>query len=154
MAALIRSEERRKCTELKLQLVHFQILQYLSLCNKYSDTPVAITNYLGMTRGTISQSLILLEKNELIKKIQDQNDKRVIHIRLLKKGITTFNKAKPSKLYEKAANILDKNSARISGKEIFIKALTALQKANNSRSFGICSSCKNFTRQSTASFVN
>jgi DNA-binding MarR family transcriptional regulator len=152
MAALIRSEERRRCTELKLQLVHFQVLEYLSLCNKYSDTPAAITNYLGMTRGTVSQSLILLEKRELIKKTQDQADKRVFHIQLLKKGFNTLNKAKPTSLFKKAAIILEKNSTIIGGEEIFIKALTALQKANNSHSFGICSTCKNFTRKSTGFF--
>ena len=151
MAALIRSEERKRCTELKLQLVHFQVLEYLSLCNKYSDTPAAITNYLGMTRGTVSQTLILLEKRELIEKKQDQSDKRVFHVQLLKKGFNILNKAKPTDLLKKAAKIL-KNSSISGGEEIFIEALIALQKANNSHSFGICSSCKNFTRQSTGFF--
>ena len=152
MAALIRSEERRRCTELKLQLVHFQVLEYLSLCNKYSDTPAAITNYLGMTRGTVSQSLILLEKRELIEKRQDQIDKRVFHIQLLEKGVNTLNKAKPTNLFEKAALILLNNSSIQGGEEIFIEALTALQKANNSHSFGICRTCKNFTRKPTGFF--
>ncbi len=62
MTTLIRSEERKKCTELGLQPVHFQVLNYLSRCNKYSNTPAAVANYLGMTRGTVSQSLIILEK--------------------------------------------------------------------------------------------
>lgn len=152
MAALIRSEERRRCTELKLQLVHFQVLEYLSLCNKYSDTPAAITSYLGMTRGTVSQTLILLEKKDLIEKKQDQVDKRVFHIQLLKKGFDSLNKAKPTDLFEKATKILEKNSSIINGKEIFIEALTALQKANNSQSFGICKTCKNFSKTSTGFF--
>ena len=50
MAALIRSEERKKCAEFGLQPVHLQVLDYLSRCNRYSDTPAALTNYLGMTR--------------------------------------------------------------------------------------------------------
>ena len=152
MAALIRSEERKRCTELKLQLVHFQVLEYLSLCNKYSDTPAAITNYLGMTRGTVSQSIILLEKRELIEKTQDQTDKRVFHIQLLKKGFKTLNKAKPTDLFKKASMILEKDSTISGGEEIFIEALAALQKANNSHSFGICRTCKNFTRKSTSFF--
>ncbi|WP_420831674.1 MarR family transcriptional regulator [Bathymodiolus japonicus methanotrophic gill symbiont] len=48
--------------------MHFQVLEYLSLCNKYSDTPAAIANYLGMTRGTVSQTLIIFEKRAYIKK--------------------------------------------------------------------------------------
>jgi len=152
MAALIRSEERKRCTELKIQLVHFQVLEYLSQCNKYSDTPAAITNYLGMTRGTVSQSLILLEKRELIDKRQDQIDKRVSHIQLLKKGFNTLNKAKPTGLFQKAAKILENQSSITGGEELFVKALTALQKANNSNSFGICRTCKNFTKISTGFF--
>ena len=154
MAALIRSEERKRCTKLKLQLVHFQILKYLSICNKYSDTPAAITNYLGMTRGTVSQSLILLEKRDFIKKKQDQTDKRIFHIQLLKKGRSTLIKAKPTDLFKKTATILEKNSSLMGGKEIFIEALTALQKANNSQSFGICKTCKNFTIKSTSFYCD
>lgn len=105
-----------------------------------------------MTRGTVSQSLILLEKRELIEKRQDQIDKRVFHIQLLKKGLNTLNKAKPTDLFKKAAVILEKNSSIIGGEEIFIEALIALQKANNSHSFGICKTCKNFTKISTGFF--
>ena len=152
IAALIRAEERRRCTDLKLQLVHFQVLEYLFLCNKYSDTPASITNYLGMTRGTVSQTLILLEKKELIEKKQDHNDKRVLHIQLLKKGLDILNKAKPTDLFKKATIILEKMPSLPGGEEIFIEALTALQKANHSHSFGICKTCKNFTKISTGFF--
>ena len=152
MAALIRSEERKKCTELKLQMVHFQILEYLSLCNKYSDTPAAVANYLGMTRGTVSQSLILLEKRNLITKFQGDTDKRVFHIQLLPKGLSTFQKARPTELFKKATAILEKESTIKGGEEIFVEALTALQKANNSHSFGMCRTCKNFSRKSSGFF--
>jgi len=147
MAALIRSEERKRCTELKLQLVHFQVLEYLSFCNKYSDTPAAIANYLGMTRGTVSQTLIFLEKRTFIKKNQDSSDKRVFHIQLLSKGLTILNKAKPTELFLRAARILQENSLIIDSEDIFIEALTALQKANDLHSFGVCKTCKNFTRK-------
>lgn len=147
MAALIRSEERKRCTELKLQLVHFQVLEYLSFCNKYSDTPAAIANYLGMTRGTVSQTLIILEKRAFIKKNRDTVDKRVFHIQLLAKGLNILKKAKPTELFQKAAAILQEDASKIESNEAFIAALTALQKANDSNSFGVCKTCKNFTRK-------
>ncbi len=150
MATVIRSEERKKCTELKLQMTHFQVLEYLSTCNKYSDTPAAIANYFGMTRGTVSQTLILLEKKALIKKTQDINDKRVYHIQLLPAGLNLYQKAKPSALFNKACEILDQDSS-ITGQdeEIFIQTLTALQKANNSYSFGVCKTCHNFSKKAS-----
>lgn len=152
MSALIRSEERKKCTELKLQMVHFQVLEYLSLCNKYSDTPAAIANYLGITRSTISQTLMILEKKEYISKSQDKRDKRVFHIQLVDSGIKILNKAKPTELFKQASLILETDSIFTANEGIFIKALTALQKANNSYSFGICSSCKNFSKSSSGFF--
>ncbi len=145
MAALIRTEERRKCTELGLQPVHFQLLNYLSRCNKYSDTPAATANFLGMTRGTVSQSIIILEKKGYIEKIPDQSDKRMVHLALLPKGRDILEEARPTQLFNKALSILHEKSSDLSGDQIIAQALTALQKANNSHSFGMCKTCKYFS---------
>lgn len=107
MAALIRSEERKKCTEFGLQTVHLQALDYLSRCNKYSDTPAALTNYLGMTRGTVSQTLLLLEKKGYIKKTTDTSDRRVIHLSLLPEGNNILTKARPCELFSQASSLLN-----------------------------------------------
>ncbi len=147
MAALIRSEERKKCTELGLQPVHLQVLDYLSRCNRFSDTPAAVTNYLGMTRGTVSQTLLLLEKNGFIKKIADANDRRMVHLSLLAAGDAILRQARPSELFEQAASIL-KQSDFNNHEEVFVKALSALQKANKSQSFGLCKTCQYFTSTS------
>jgi len=152
MAALIRSEERKRCTNLKLQMVHFQVLEYISSCNKYSDTPAAIANYLGITRGTVSQTLNILEKNAYIQKTQDKSDKRVFHIQLLEKGFNILQKAKPIELFEKASALLKNDLTTINKEDIFTKALTALQKANDSYSFGICKSCKHFSKTPSGFF--
>lgn len=146
MTMLIRSEERKRCTELGLQPVHFQVLNYLSRCNKYSDTPAAVANYLGMTRGTVSQSLILLEKKGYIGKIQDGRDKRVVHLRLLAEGADVLRQARPSQLFAGAVSILE-NGGSPPEANAFQQALTALQKANKSQSFGVCKTCRNFSRK-------
>lgn len=142
MSALIRSEERKKCTELGLQPVHLQVMDYLSRCNRYSDTPAALTNYLGMTRGTVSQTLQLLEKKGYIKKTTDSNDRRVVHLSLLEEGDALLTKARPADLYSLASTIFNENQNQ---DNVFVNALTALQKANKSQSFGLCKTCKYFT---------
>ncbi|MDQ7089532.1 MAG: MarR family transcriptional regulator [Methylococcales bacterium] len=152
MTTLIRSKERKRCTELKLQRVHFQIFKYLAHCNKYSDMPATIANYLGVTRGTMSQSLIVLEKKGFISKNQDEKDKRVFHIQLLDKGLAILKKATLIELFEKATFILEKNTSLVDVEILFVNALTALQKANNSFSFGVCNTCVNFQKQSTGFF--
>jgi DNA-binding MarR family transcriptional regulator len=145
MGALIRSEERKKCTLLGLQTVHLQALNYLSRCNKYSDTPAALTNYLGMTRGTVSNTLSLLEKKGYIKKTADVNDRRVVHLELLPEGQTILEQAKPAELFIKAAAMMEKKEDITDYATVFANTLTALQKANQTQSFGVCSTCHYFT---------
>lgn len=147
MTALIRSEERKKCTEVGLQPVHFQVLNYLSRANKYSNTPAAVANYLGMTRGTVSQSLIILEKKGFIEKIPDNNDKRVVHLHLLPEGVAVLKQARPSDLFDGATAILRNSDNPPSDANVFQQALTALQKANQSQSFGVCKTCRNFSEK-------
>lgn len=145
MSALIRSEERKKCTEFGLQSVHLQVLDYLSRCNKYSDTPAALTNYLGMTRGTVSQTLLLLEKKGYIKKTTDTVDRRVVHLSLLPEGKAILAKARPCELFNQASGLLQANELPRYD-ETLVTVLTALQKSNKSHSFGLCRTCKFFTR--------
>ena len=145
MVALIRSEERRKCTELGLQLVHLQVLDYVSRCNRYSDTPAPLANYLGMTRGTVSQTLLILERNGFIEKLTDTQDKRIIHLKLSPDGEAILAKARPANLFDDANAILSQNDF-LSHEDSFLNALLALQKANQSQSFGLCRTCNYFTK--------
>ena len=147
MGALIRSEKRRKCTELGLQPVHLQALDYLSRCNKYSDTPATLTSFLGMTKGTVSQTLLLLEKKGYLIKAGDTSDKRKVHLHLTAEGENILQQARPMELFGQAALTLDQNETIIDGK-IFVQVLTALQKANKSESFGVCKTCRYFTTTS------
>ncbi|QWF71722.1 winged helix-turn-helix transcriptional regulator [Methylomonas paludis] len=152
MTTLIRSEERKRCTELGLQVVHFQVLNYLARCNKYSNTPAALANYLGMTRGTVSQSLIILEKKGYISKTPDVSDKRVVHLALLPAGESILKLARPAQLFDNATSILRGAEISDSGANVFEQALTALQKANQSQSFGVCKTCRNFSAQNGGFF--
>lgn len=143
MSALIRSEERKRCSVFGLQLVHLQVLHYLSRCNRYSDVPAALSLYLGVTRGTISQTLLLLEKKGYIAKSTDKRDKRVVHLHLLPAGEEILGHAKPSDLLAEAQHILQQSHSSLDS-QIFLEALTALQKANQGHTFGLCKTCHYF----------
>jgi MarR family transcriptional regulator, negative regulator of the multidrug operon emrRAB len=144
MAALIRAEERKNCTEHGLQTVHLQVLDYLSRCNKYSDTPAALANYLGMTRGTVSQTVLLLTNKGYIKKTTDAVDRRVVHLSLLPEGENTLEKARSSDLFNRATGLLPDNCLD-EYDEVLVSLLRALQKSNQSHTFGQCKTCKFFT---------
>ncbi|EIC29768.1 transcriptional regulator [Methylomicrobium album BG8] len=150
MSALIRSEERKKCTELGLQPVHFQVLDYLSRCNRFSDSPAALTNYLGMTRGTVSQTLQLLEKKGYIKKKTDSNDRRMVHLSLLEEGEAVLSEARSTEFFRQASTFLNEDTTDT--EKVFSDTLVALQKAHKFQTFGLCKTCKYFTRQSDGFF--
>jgi DNA-binding MarR family transcriptional regulator len=69
-----------------LQVVHFEILHYLSICNRYSNTAQAISEYFGQTKGSISQSLKFLEEKAYISRTADPADKRYARLALTEKG--------------------------------------------------------------------
>ncbi len=116
-----------------LQLIHIEILEYLSMCNRYSDTTQTLSLYLGQTKGSISQSLKFLEEENFVKKTQDKTDKRVFHLSLMAKG---------------SAAIVDFHSAfsfKGQGAEhenLFKFHLFELQKKHGLKSFGVCATCK------------
>lgn len=59
-----------------LQPVQWEALRYLDKANRFSRTAAALTAYLGLTKGTVSQTLNALENKGLVKKTVDQKDRR------------------------------------------------------------------------------
>ncbi|MGR9116574.1 MAG: MarR family winged helix-turn-helix transcriptional regulator [Gammaproteobacteria bacterium] len=144
ISTLLRSEERKKYTALGLQPVHGQILEYLDKCNKLSDTPAAVTEYFGLTKGTVSQSLQVLERKGFIEKIPNPQDRRILHLRLSEIGERILEEIQTFDMLPKnEQDILAKQFNLIN--EALISTLVALQKANNLKSFGICYTCARFS---------
>ncbi|MEY4767437.1 MAG: hypothetical protein RL637_76 [Pseudomonadota bacterium] len=152
IVALLRAEERRRCAELGLQPVHLQVLDYLQQCNRYSDTPAAVSNYLGMTRGTVSQTLQLLEKKAYLSKKTDQHDKRVVHLHLSVQGKAVLQQTLPNTLFLQAELDLKQQYPTIDYQTILLSLLTALQKANRFASFGLCKTCQHFDQRIKGGF--
>ncbi|TAL53865.1 MAG: MarR family transcriptional regulator [Methylovulum sp.] len=140
---LLRSEERKKFAAIGLQPVHVQVLDYLSTCNRFSDTPAAVAEYLGLTKGTISQSIQVLERKSYVEKSQDTQDGRVVHLALSTAGKQLLDEIKPLDIFAQAQHAI--STQGFSTLEAALSSILAeLQKANNARSFGVCQSCVNF----------
>lgn len=132
LSAVHRNLMRRFANEEGLQLVHVEIMQYLSVSNRYSDTTQAISEYLGQTKGSISQSLGLLEEQGFVKRTQDKVDKRIYHLYLTPKGSAVTHRMFASIDLEGAEEL-----------EPGLKTLlTSIQKKNGLRGFGTCISCR------------
>ena len=140
---LLRSEERKKFAAIGLQPVHVQVLDYLATCNRFSDTPAAVAEYLALTKGTVSQSIQVLERKNYLEKINDAHDGRVIHLALTAAGNQVLAETKPMDIFARAQEAAIQHQFTTL-EEALAFILSELQKANQTKSFGVCHSCVNF----------
>jgi DNA-binding MarR family transcriptional regulator len=146
IANLLRAEERSAGTAHGLQPVHWQVLDYLARCNRYSNTPAGVTDYLGLTKGTVSQTLLVLEKKELIAKQPDSADRRLVHLRVTPQGQALLESAQPVRLFTQATTAM--TAQELSRLENGLtRLLQRLQQARGGRSFGVCRTCRFFQRE-------
>jgi DNA-binding MarR family transcriptional regulator len=144
ISTLLRSEQRKKYAAIGLQPVHAQIIEFLSQCNRHSDTPAAVGEYLGLTKGTMSQSLQVLERKGYIAKSADAEDGRVVHLGLQVAGFQLLNEIQPLDVFSEAEQLVAKQN--FSTLDAALNAtLKALQTANHSKSFGLCHTCTHFS---------
>ena len=141
IANLIRTDVRRTGVSSGLQPVQLEALHYLSRCNRYSNTPVAVAEFLGLTKGTVSQTLGVLEANRLIEKEADAKDRRVVHLRLTHEGERMVEESIPPQLIRSAFEGLSlKETADVVG--VLERILRRLQRANGLKTFGACKTCR------------
>lgn len=141
IANLLRTDTRRSGLSKGLQPVQLEALHYLESCNRYSNTPAAVAEFLGLTKGTVSQTLGVLENGGFVAKKPDQKDRRVVHLELTESGREVVEAAIPPGTLRKAVTLIPE-TAQGQVIDSLICVLRALQQANQSRSFGVCLSCR------------
>lgn len=141
---LLRADARRAGDSNDLQPVQLDALHYLSICNAYSNTPAAVADYLGLTKGTVSQTLRVLENRGYIEKQPDTKDRRVVHLWLTAKGTALVDGSIPPKSLENGIARLSA-SGRQQLSTALCQLLEAMQQANQLRPFGVCIRCRHNT---------
>ena len=151
IGALVRSDARRQAMPHELQPVHLQVLDYLSRANRFSDTPLAVGEYLGLTKGNMSQRINVLERLELIRKESDEMDGRVVHLKLTAAGERLLDDVHPPPSWRDAESLITAKQFRAL-EEPLAELLQALIAANDFKSFGQCKTCRFHQRQSRQPF--
>ncbi|MDD5033127.1 MAG: MarR family winged helix-turn-helix transcriptional regulator [Methylococcaceae bacterium] len=141
IANLLRTDTRKAGISKGLQPVQLEALHYLKNCNRYSNTPAAVADFLGLTKGTVSQTLGVLETAGLIEKQPDSRDRRVVHLRLTESGASVIADSMPPKVLQEAMNLTSATEQDILLNSL-AQVLRALQKANRLRTFGVCKTCR------------
>jgi DNA-binding MarR family transcriptional regulator len=138
---LVRADVRALCHAQGVRPVQFEALHYLSQCNRYSDTPQAVTEFLGLTKGTVSQTLKVLEEKGLLVKRNDKGDKRVVHLKPTARGRRLIEQVIPS--HTVASGI---ENLSVSEQQEMVEALQhllrSIQKSNGLKTFASCHTCR------------
>ncbi len=127
-----------------LRTVHARILLYLARANRFSNTPLAVAEYLGLTKGTVSQSLILLENKGYLAKQADARDGRVVRLALTEAGLALARAVQANSIaqFTEAAQGLPDGLL-----EALTDMLRRLQRAEGRRSFGVCRTCRHYLKE-------
>lgn len=137
---MMRAEMRQAGTSGGLQPVHFQSLLYLAQANRYSNTPQALTEYLGLTKGTVSQTLIVLERKGLVERTEDTRDRRVVRLNLTAEGMALLEQADLLGDWPMALRNIAPQRLK-AATTVMQEVLRGLQVRRGERSFGLCRGC-------------
>lgn len=119
-------------------------LRYLAQANRFSRTPMALTRYLGTTRGTISQTLNALEKKGYVARKPSDRDKRSINVELTASGRQKLETDPILRLADVTGAALGRDTKR--ARNLLEKMLSYLIAENGGRPFGQCHTCRHFQR--------
>lgn len=147
LGALLRAEQRVS----GLPSAQFEALRYLAICNRYSNGPAAVADYLQISPGSASQSLQALEKKGLIQRQASSEDGRRLHQRLTRKGRRTLDRTAPSELLANTLEAMPKNVATRLCRDLE-SLLRSAQRERGGASFGLCRTCAHFRREDSGRF--
>ncbi len=112
-------------------------LGYLSRANRFSRSPSHVSDYLGTTRGTTTQSLKSLLQKGYVAEQRSAHDKRVISYALTPAGQKAVEAPAP---LQGAIAKLDAEDQQLF-QDLLSKALQNVLRKNEGREFGLCKTC-------------
>jgi DNA-binding MarR family transcriptional regulator len=125
-----------------LNPTQWEALRFLKKANRYSSSPKALAEYLGTTKGTVSQTLINLESKGLISRSRCPDDGRAVKICLTEAGEDLLSHD-PLVCVAKVTDQLpaEAQKALADGMDQMVRCL---QKSLGLPEFGPCLSCDHF----------
>ncbi|EKF19139.1 MarR family winged helix-turn-helix transcriptional regulator [Nitratireductor pacificus] len=127
-----------------LKPVQWEALRYLARANRFSCTPSALTAYLGTTKGTVSQTLMALERAGFVRKSTDPADRRSVRLELTEAALALLPHDETQR-FERAMDAiseLERRALRL-GLSALLKARIT---ADGGRPFGLCHACRHFRK--------
>ena len=138
---LMRVEAREHGAGAGLLPVQLEALHFLAHCNRYSDTVQGVSDFLGQTKGTVSQTLKVLEKSGLVRKLPDPKDRRLVHLEITPKGERLLVNVVPARFLVDALRLRSEADINRMAQDLK-ELLRAAQQARRGKTFGACKTCR------------
>lgn len=123
----------------------WEALRFLARANRHSRTPAALSEFLGSTRGTVSQTLITLEKKGLVHRAPSAEDGRSVELSLTPKGWDLMRQD-PLNQFSSVISAMPNQTALASGLDGLMQEL---QQRHGITAFGTCRECRYFRANGT-----
>ena len=125
-----------------LNPAQWEALRFLARANRYSCSPGALAEFLGVTKGTASQTLIALESKGYISRSRCDHDRRSVAICVTEKGRALLERDPLQCLQGATGVISDEDLAVLAdGMERLVRNL---QRKQGRPEFGACVRCEHF----------
>lgn len=135
---------------LGLKPVQWEVLGYLRDANRVSRTPGGVGAYLGLTKGTVSQTLLALERKGVVTRLADPFDGRKQNLSLTPAGEALVSRDPLNTLGEALDGLSETDQAAL--QTGLARLLDQSLKRRNGRPFGVCQTCRYF-RSDAGEFV-
>lgn len=142
LSRAMQNEQRQAAIGAGLLPVQLAILGYLQDANRYSNTPQCLSEYLGLTKGTVSQSLKILEERGWVLRRADEADRRFVRLSLSETGLAALEGAADDTWRMAAQHLPASDQERLSA--LLTRLLASWQQERNSKTFGVCRTCRHF----------
>lgn len=131
-------------TQTGLNPAQWEALRYIARANRFSRTPAALADYLGSTRGTVSQTLIALEAKGLVARAPSPRDRRSLDLALTESGTAALTS---DPLIHLARDLAQGVNGELAGLVAMLRAaLRQTIRRNGGKAFGACHTCRYFER--------
>lgn len=125
--------------------VQWEVLRYVGRANRFSRTPAALTAYLGLTKGTVSQTINALVSRGLVVKQVDPGDRRSRRLSLSPAGHALLGRDPFAQTVDATRSLSGPQRAVLAqGLE---SILSSRLDARQRKPFGQCRDCRHFARQ-------
>ena len=125
-----------------LNPAQWEALRYLARANRYSRNPSALADFLGVTKGTVSQTLIALEGKVFLRRVRGISDRRAVRLELTPAGEALLAHDPLLRIDEAVARLSP--GARASLVEGLDQLVRDFPRRGGGGGFGVCETCCQF----------